>query len=368
MLNVAVIPIIVVAFFLGYSALRDLRTREVPNWIPLTLTVFGILFHFSLSYLQKDWFILGTSLLVGFSTFILAYLLWRLGVWAGGDVKLFAAIGFALPINPAPISVILSIPLFSSTNWPIFPLTLFIFSIFMGLPVALIKLLQAFFSNSTLRSKMKKDLIRLLQFFILLSAASTSLYVLLSAFLLPSLVALPLLLILFLLPQKVKIVLTVLLVLFSWINYPLGSWFESFILLLLVTLLIGLLLESQSWAKEFVFTKKVAIKDLKEGDISAQTLIEENGKITEWTPPTLKAIFNNPKNLSLLPPSTARISASRAGGLEQEDLTWLQTIYARQTKQKFLKIKESLAFVPLVWLSFVCLLIIGDALWLLLFP
>lgn len=353
---------------LFWAALTDLKTREVPNIIPILLAVAGLLIHLIQSFLQNDYSILGVSIAVGVVTFGVAYALWRLGVWAGGDVKLFAAIGFTLPINPAPVAELLNVSFFSSISWPIFPLTLFIFSVFMGLPVALLKLFKAMLHQRELQQEMKKTIPRLALFSLILAFWSVSFSNWLNYFQLPVLLTIVLLVIVYRFSTRIQLGIGFLFWVVSALqfgvlnNVSLGmEWF-------LISFILGVLLESGSWAKQFVFTKKVLIKDLREGDISAVTLVEKNGKITEWKPTSLKAIFNNPTTAVLVPPVEAKVSAFKAAGLDQEELKWLKSTYLHQTDQKYLPVKESLAFVPLVWLSYVCLLVIGDLFWKIILP
>jgi preflagellin peptidase FlaK len=78
------------------ASLRDVRTGRVPNRLSFSMIVLGFLLallHFNLPYLLL-W-----SANFGMA-FLLAYLLWRSGAWAGGDAKLFwGAISLA-PVCP----------------------------------------------------------------------------------------------------------------------------------------------------------------------------------------------------------------------------------------------------------------------------
>ncbi len=81
----------------GIASAQDLRTREVPDWIPLLLAVSGLALAGAEALAVQS--ILPVLLSAGMLVlcFAFAYVLYRLGAWAGGDVKLFTGLGAVLP-------------------------------------------------------------------------------------------------------------------------------------------------------------------------------------------------------------------------------------------------------------------------------
>ncbi|HEX4147647.1 MAG TPA: prepilin peptidase [Pirellulales bacterium] len=74
------------------AAVIDLRTRHVPDAIPLAILVLAIA-GIALGWLSHGWLAAGAGLLLGLA---LGAPLFALGGWGGGDVKLLAALGAAL--------------------------------------------------------------------------------------------------------------------------------------------------------------------------------------------------------------------------------------------------------------------------------
>ena len=72
---------IVLIAMVAAAALTDLRTRRIPNWIPVSGAVIGVVFGGLPS-------LAGAAL--GFGMFIILYIVGGMGA---GDVKLFSAVG-----------------------------------------------------------------------------------------------------------------------------------------------------------------------------------------------------------------------------------------------------------------------------------
>ncbi len=86
----------VASLFLLYASYADLKTGEIPEKITRGLIV-AIIVMASVSsfYTLKPSFIL-ESVVSGVGFFALGYVMFRLGEWGGGDVKLLAGIGCSL--------------------------------------------------------------------------------------------------------------------------------------------------------------------------------------------------------------------------------------------------------------------------------
>ena len=80
----------------GVAAAWDIRSYTIPNAFPLiVLAMFAVGFPFAgLGFGE-----FGMHLLSGLAGFIIGYLLFIFGLMGGGDVKLFTAISFWLPIT-----------------------------------------------------------------------------------------------------------------------------------------------------------------------------------------------------------------------------------------------------------------------------
>ena len=72
---------------LAIAAVSDVLTMRIPNSIILLLLVFFVPFSFSF---MPAFDVLTTHLSVGLSAFLVALTLFYLGLWGGGDAKLFS--------------------------------------------------------------------------------------------------------------------------------------------------------------------------------------------------------------------------------------------------------------------------------------
>lgn len=83
--------------FFGIASAQDLRTREISDWIPFLLAVSGFVLSGAEALALQSILpiLLSTGMLA--LCFAFAYALYRLGAWAGGDVKLFTGLGAVLP-------------------------------------------------------------------------------------------------------------------------------------------------------------------------------------------------------------------------------------------------------------------------------
>jgi prepilin peptidase CpaA len=83
------------ASLLVIAALRDFATRTVPNWMPLSIALCGII----LRILNGG---LPAAFLVGLAVFFVAALCWRRGWMGGADVKLLASTTMLSPPHNVP--------------------------------------------------------------------------------------------------------------------------------------------------------------------------------------------------------------------------------------------------------------------------
>lgn len=85
--------------FLLYSSYLDLKTRRVPNhvWKLMLLSLSGFLLY---EIVNEGTFFLFQLVFSFFSSFFLAYLLFRIKVFGGADAKALIAIGTLFPVYP----------------------------------------------------------------------------------------------------------------------------------------------------------------------------------------------------------------------------------------------------------------------------
>ncbi len=84
----ATVAVIIYVFALGYAAVRDLLSYEIPNWIALALV--GA--FFALAYGGSvELSVVGSHLSAGFAVLVAGAVLFYAGIVGGGDAKLLAA-------------------------------------------------------------------------------------------------------------------------------------------------------------------------------------------------------------------------------------------------------------------------------------
>ncbi len=106
--------LIAIAWF-AVASYYDLKTREIHPALPYSLMAIGAIY----SYLYGS--ILTTAEVVA-ATFVFSYILYRLKVWAGGDVKLFTALAFILPV----------------ASYPFYPFVVLAASLFLTFPIMIL--------------------------------------------------------------------------------------------------------------------------------------------------------------------------------------------------------------------------------------
>jgi preflagellin peptidase FlaK len=88
--------IVAVIFFL-IASYTDLKRREVPEALTIGLIGAGLFLHLLESLIKSDASFIISSVYMAVLAFVFSYFLYRIGAWAGGDVKLFTGLGAILP-------------------------------------------------------------------------------------------------------------------------------------------------------------------------------------------------------------------------------------------------------------------------------
>ncbi len=79
------------------AGIIDLKTTEIPDWIPYAMAAIGIVGNLVKAYLLGNYTPILLSVVVGLLFLGFGFLLYFTGQWGGGDAKLLSAIGFLLP-------------------------------------------------------------------------------------------------------------------------------------------------------------------------------------------------------------------------------------------------------------------------------
>ncbi len=223
-------------FLLVLASYSDLKTGEIPEKITRGLIAVNVIIAAICSIYLVNPSFLFTSLLVGAAFFVIGYLMFYLGEWGGGDVKLLAGIGCSLGLL-ASMNYFTGIP-YVLYREGIFP---YYIDYFVNLAIASSPYVIVY---SLILGLMKPGVFRA---FTIQFKKKTSIAILFSSFL-PSLLTL---------------------------NYDiprLALIYLSIPLLVLISLYIKAV-------EEVALQKEIAVNELREGDILASDLVVEGKKI-----------------------------------------------------------------------------------------
>ncbi|MDR2967750.1 MAG: A24 family peptidase [Methanobacteriaceae archaeon] len=154
-MNIFFFPIFITLTITIIAAYFDLKKGIIPNKLTLFLFVFGIAINsfFSIFYNDSN-YVLSSIILASF-TFLLCYILWKIKLWAGGDVKLLTAIVASMFYSPNIFKF-----QFFDMQFPLiaiypFPLTLIFNSILISFPFLIIFLIFNNYKNYLKSNKFK---------------------------------------------------------------------------------------------------------------------------------------------------------------------------------------------------------------------
>lgn len=125
------IPVAIALVAVSIAVYTDMRWRIIPNRLNYPLIVFGVIFYILLGIFRWDILTAVSGAIGAAISFAIGYAMWLTGGWAGGDVKLFTALGALLPRF---------YPLYSSSPYSavFFPLTILLNSVIVAIPALLV--------------------------------------------------------------------------------------------------------------------------------------------------------------------------------------------------------------------------------------
>ncbi|HNV01006.1 MAG TPA: A24 family peptidase C-terminal domain-containing protein [archaeon] len=350
------LTIIISIIGLLIATYTDLKERIVSNKLNFSLAIIGLIIYLIQSYFEQTPLPIIFSLLGLIIGFTFGWILWKIGVFAGGDVKLFMALGALNPFTPA----ILKIGEFTNSNFQIFAITLFIYSLIGFLPYAMLVILLKLKNNKEARNNLIKDAKKRVIDGIILSILIGGLSTIFYFLQIPSLIILPTLILIGIL-KKGKIIITILISIIGLIILPLQTLqntLTSFIFIIFIYGTIKLMLSLGP-----VLQTTVKISKLKEGMIPSKTLYFEKNQVKEQNfsiKQIIKLVKENKIN-EIFSKKNEIISATKARGLNEEEIKLLKKLYKNKKIGETIKIKESMPFVPTMLIGYLLCLIIGDA-------
>lgn len=364
MFFVNIILLCVFIFFL-LASYSDLKTRNISNTLILFFLILGLSYNITSSLILGNFRFLLTILFSAVLSFVVFFVLWELGVIAGGDAKLFIALAFIMP-NFEHTLHIFNLGYEKLLVLPIFPILLFIASVFMVLPWILLyskylllkkryykELLNEIFSRNNLLLTLDSILVVILAGLIIsLFSFSNVLLLLFVSFILTYTIF------------KIKIkknfysiilglYLLVLIILISTNKLTNNSLVFS-VNTALIVIVISILIIYLKYIKDKVFIEKKKISELREGDLLLYNYYYSNKKLIlrKFTfIEKIKALVSGEYYKGL------KVDSGKAKGISRKDITFLKAMYNNRLIANRIYLKKTIAFTPAVLLAYILLII-----------
>jgi len=337
----------------------DLKERIVPNKLNYGLAIIGLIIFGIQSIIESSPLPLIYSALGMGAGFFFGWIMWKAGIFAGGDVKLFMGLGALNPFTPA----LLKIGMMTTSNIPLFPITLFVYSLFAFLPYGIFVVLVKLAKNK----KMQKEIFEEMKPKILLSIHAalfaSAAYTILVAYAINYLLIIPLLIIWGILKTNKKYITILTIIAALILNYILFT--QALIASILISVIFYSLIKMLFLVKR-VLVSEVEVKKLTEGMIPAKTLIWKDKKVVELEGINLGTVIKLIKNKNsdaikeMFAPKEEIISGIKARGLNDDELKIVKQLAKKGLIPKKMQIKESMPFVPTMLLGYILCLILGD--------
>lgn len=356
-----------------YAAYSDLKRGIIPNKLTFPMIAIGILIHALNGIYISDLLVVMSGLLGALISFIFGYILWILGAWSGGDVKLLAGFGALLPYgipNVTGYPSLSPVPIIGFAPYPFF-ITIFINSVIGIAPFLL------FFVFYIGRNK-KEDLKKIFEPFskpLVIVEASLVIMgfgytgVLISGLIrlrYAFIIVLPMLFLAYRLEIKVRRVLTLLflvLMIFSYTNiYRIVIiWFYIFIMVLFVQFFITF----AGVTRTKILVDQKRISELQEGEISGETIYIKNGEIIRQKGYGIKEIVDRALNgdFDVFRPRDVIVSSTSAAGVTLEQIETLNELVKENKLENEITVKKGMPYGPALFIGLFISVIFGDLFW-----
>ena len=97
--TIFLIQILITILFSILAAIYDVKRNLVPDRLTFSLLFFGLISNLILSIISTNVKFILASFISMVVTYFVTYMLWKLKMWGGGDVKLFTAIATVIPFG-----------------------------------------------------------------------------------------------------------------------------------------------------------------------------------------------------------------------------------------------------------------------------
>lgn len=355
-----------------YASYTDLKSGIIQNKLTFSLIGLGIILNAVYAFMINDiWFIV-TGVIFTAVIFALGYIFWKLGAWAGGDVKLFTALAALLPFYPLTLSYNIwgaAFPIVSSYG---FPITLIINSLLSILPFLLIYVLfiairrKPYLVDELLApvKEYKKNIV-----LALVTTAAVSLTYIILPYLPYRTIVVSLVLIIVLsfiiskLPDMVKAVILFVFTVFALYTNIQVTVIGVVAIFLSITA-IGIIRKLITSVNRKALQDDYEISDLKEGMIPAYNMYERADEVymdnKGFFDKIKESLKNGDPTAGITAPKGKLLISSMAAGLTEDDITLLKKLFEENKIDPKIKIKRGVPFAPSILIGLLISLFIGD--------
>ncbi|MFP4006190.1 MAG: A24 family peptidase C-terminal domain-containing protein [Candidatus Hadarchaeia archaeon] len=354
----------------------DLKERIIPDNLTYPLIIAGVALHLGYGAYRFDPLFGVSGLLGAAGAFGLGYLMWYVGGWAGGDVKLFTALG-ALLAGYSSESILPALDAsYVSAPYP-FPLTVFLNSFLCLAPVLFAYVIYRAAKTPDVGSMIADPIRENYRRMLVSPFAITGGSVLATEVLSPVnahtaiqvLLSLVFIFIIYRLPLKVELPVALGLAAYGLYPDPLGNA-DMLLISFAIVWGIALLITGVKVINREVLEEKVQITELKDGMIPAETIYLDDGEVGRYEGEGImdraKGVLKGERNVGLRPDWDEILADSRkAAGFYEEDIKLLKEFVKEGELEDRIRIKQGLPFAPSFGIGVPIALFYGDIYWLL---
>jgi archaeal preflagellin peptidase FlaK len=359
------IAIIISIIGLLIATYTDIKERIVPNKLNYSLALLGLIVFGTYSITSQNPTFLLYSFIGMCWGFFFGWILWKIGIFAGGDVKLFMGLGALNPLTPALLkfSIFNTGPLFS------FPIMLFVYSLIAFFPYGMIFVLYKLTQNKKFRKHVLADMKQKTIQGIHASFFIAGTYVILSK-------VIPI-------DFLWSLIIVEFIIIFAWgqlgnrkifvtiIAFVGGAYLDliivtqSFIgLVIMIVFIYGII--KLMFALRPLLSSKININKIEEGMIPGNSLAWKGKKVVKVQPLSISRIIKYVKEQQLnkiFEKNDLIVSSTKARGFNEEEMKELKRLAKKGLIPKEISIKESMPFVPTMLIGYLLAVIFGDFLW-----
>ena len=371
MITIPVICTFIAIIACLYASYSDLKRGIIPNKLTFPLIGVGIVLNGINSFITGNLMILVYTLIFTATIFVLGYIFWKLGAWAGGDVKLFTALAALLPLNPLLINYsILNIQFPILSSYP-FPFTVIINSILSILPFLLIFVVYIVVKEKKhLQGELLKPLKdyqhNFLLALVITSAVTMTFFITqffeLQILLLSLIIIYILVMIISKIPNRIKAVLVSIITVYS-LYQSFQITILGIITLFITITIIGIIRKLLTSVNREALQDDLKVEELKEGMILAYGLYEKEKKIyfdKESFLTKFKLAAKSGDLSSINTPKGKLLAGTLAAGLTNKDIALFKELVDDNKLENNIRVKRGVPFAPSIFIGLLISLFIGD--------